>query len=68
MAKKKTTKRPIIRRTAHSRDLVDDLDQADALIRRGNLPQARELLAEDPIQPISADQRAAAANAAGSRA
>ena len=46
MAKKKTLKRPIIRQPARGRDLLDDLDQADALIRRERWPQARDLLAD----------------------
>jgi tetratricopeptide (TPR) repeat protein len=36
----------VIRRPARGRSLLDDLDKADALIRRGNLPQARDLLAD----------------------
>jgi hypothetical protein len=38
------------------------------LYGREVITQVRELLAEDPVQQVSADQRAAAANAAGSRA
>ena len=38
------------------------------LYGREVIPQVRELLAQDTVQPVSADQRAAAANAAGSRA
>ena len=32
------------------------------------IPRVRELLAEDPVQPVPSDQRTATANAAGSRA
>src|SRR5579859_1021262 len=46
MAKKKTPRRPVIRRLDRGSGLLDDLDQADALIRRGNLTQARDLLAD----------------------
>jgi tetratricopeptide (TPR) repeat protein len=44
MAKKKTLKRPTIRRPARGR--LDDLEQADALIRRERWPEARDLLAD----------------------
>ena len=44
--KKKAAKRPIIHRQAPRRGLLDELEQADALIRRERWPEARGLLTD----------------------